>query len=61
MPKAPGPHGATALMYAASSRKPAIVRTLLALGADAHLCMQDGFSAFDMAADIDSLCLLRRA
>lgn len=51
--------GATCLMYAASSSKPTIVRTLLALGANPHMRTQDDFSALDMAADIDSLRILR--
>lgn len=51
--------GATCLMYAASSSKPHIVRTLLSLGADPRIVTQDDYSALDMAADIDSLHLLR--
>jgi rhodanese-related sulfurtransferase len=53
--------GATCLMYAASSSKPSIVRTLLSLGADPRIVTQDDYSALDMAADIDSLHLLRAA
>lgn len=53
--------GATCLMYAASSGKPAIVQTLLALGANPHVATQDDFTALDMAADVQSLRLLREA
>jgi len=53
--------GATCLMYAASSGKHEIVRTLLALGADARLLTQDDYSALDMAASIECLQLLREA
>lgn len=53
--------GATCLMYAASSSKPEIVRTLLGLGADPRIQTQDDFSALDMAASIECLQLLRAA
>jgi rhodanese-related sulfurtransferase len=53
--------GATCLMYAASSGKPALVRTLLALGANPQLRTQDGFTALDMASDLESLKLLKAA
>jgi ankyrin repeat protein len=53
--------GATCLMYAASSSKPAIVRTLLELGANPHLQTQDDFTALDMAASLECLQLLRAA
>jgi ankyrin repeat protein len=52
---------ATCLMYAASSSKPAIVVTLLELGADPCIESQDGFNALDMAASIECLQLLRAA
>jgi len=48
-------------MYAASSSKPEIVRTLLGLGADPRIQTQDDFSALDMAASIECLQLLRAA
>jgi nitrogenase-associated protein len=51
--------GATALMYASSSGKAAVLRQLLALGADASLRTQDDFSALDMAASVECLRLLR--
>jgi ankyrin repeat protein len=53
--------GATCLMYAASSSKPAIVRALLALGADPLLRSQDDYTALDMAASLECLQLLRHA
>jgi ankyrin repeat protein len=53
--------GATCLMYAASSAKPTIVRTLLGLGANPHLLSQDDYSALDMAASLECLQLLRAA
>lgn len=53
--------GATALMYAASSGKATVAATLLALGADPVLETQDGFSALDMAANLECLRLLRAA
>lgn len=52
---------ATALMYAASSGKAVVVATLLELGADPYMVSQDGFSALDMAANMECLQLLRRA
>ena len=51
--------GATSLMYASSSGKAEVLRELLALGADASLRTQDGFSALDMAANMACLNLLR--
>jgi ankyrin repeat protein len=53
--------GATCLMYAASSSKPQIARTLLELGANPHLQTQDDSTALDMAASIECLQLLRAA
>jgi len=52
--------GATCLMYAASSGKTDVLRTLLLLSADMTLRTQDDFSALDMAANIDCLQLLRK-
>jgi thiosulfate/3-mercaptopyruvate sulfurtransferase len=54
-------NGATALMYAASSGRTEVVAHLLARGADIALETLDGFSAMDMAANIDCLNLLRAA
>jgi thiosulfate/3-mercaptopyruvate sulfurtransferase len=54
-------NGATALMYAASSGRTDVVAHLLARGADIALETLDGFSAMDMAANIDCLTLLRVA
>ena len=53
--------GATCLMYAASSGKAEVLRTLLALGADPALRSGDDFTALDMAATVDCLQLLRSA
>ncbi len=52
-------NGATALMYAASSGRTGVVAHLLAHGADIVAETLDGFSALDMAANIDCLNLLR--
>ena len=42
-------NGATALMYAASTGKAAVIEHLLLAGADITLETLDGFSALDMA------------
>lgn len=52
-------NGATCLMYAASTGKPAVVEKLLAAGANPQLKTLDDFSALDMAATIECLRLLR--
>jgi ankyrin repeat protein len=52
---------ATALMYASSSGRTEVVAHLLARGADIAPETLDGFSALDMAANIDCLNLLRAA
>jgi thiosulfate/3-mercaptopyruvate sulfurtransferase len=54
-------NGATALMYVASSGRTDVVAHLLARGADIRPETLDGFSALDMAANIDCLNLLRSA
>ncbi|MGA7810191.1 ankyrin repeat domain-containing protein, partial [Bradyrhizobium sp.] len=54
-------NGATALMYAASSGRDAVVARLLANGADTEPETLDGFSALDMAASVECLTLLRHA
>jgi thiosulfate/3-mercaptopyruvate sulfurtransferase len=54
-------NGATALMYVASSGRTDVVGHLLARGADIGPETLDGFSALDMAANIDCLNLLRSA
>ncbi|WP_446808708.1 ankyrin repeat domain-containing protein [Methylomonas sp. 2BW1-5-20] len=55
------PSGATALTYAASSGKQAVVKQLLEAGADPLLTTQDDFSALDLAANRQCLQLLRDA
>ena len=57
----PNDNGATALMYAASSGRTEVVAHLLARGADIAPETLDGFSAMDMAANLDCLNLLRAA
>jgi ankyrin repeat protein len=57
----PNDNGATALMYAASSGRTEVVAHLLARGADIAAETLDGFSAMDMAANLDCLNLLRAA
>jgi ankyrin repeat protein len=54
-------NGATALMYVSSSGRTDVVAHLLARGADIKPETLDGFSALDMAANIDCLTLLRSA
>ena len=54
-------NGATALMYAASSGRTDVVAHLLARGADISPETLDGFSAMDMAGNVDCLGLLRAA
>jgi thiosulfate/3-mercaptopyruvate sulfurtransferase len=52
-------NGATALIYAASAGKTAIVRLLLDAGADTTLETLDGFTALDVAATRACLEMLR--
>jgi ankyrin repeat protein len=52
---------ATALMYASSSGRTEVVAHLLARGADIRPETLDGFSAMDMASNIEILNLLRAA
>jgi len=54
-------NGATALMYAASSGRTEVVERLLARGADPAVETLDGFSALDMAANLECLNFLREA
>jgi ankyrin repeat protein len=53
--------GATALMYAASSGREAVVRQLLAAGADTSLKTHDDFSALDLASTRNILKLLSQS
>ena len=55
------PSGASALTYASSSGKQAVVAQLLAAGANPLLTTQDDFSALDLAANRQCLQLLRAA
>lgn len=54
-------NGASALMYASSAGKTPWVRYLLKKGAGLHAETLDGFTALDLAANIDCLRLLRSA
>ncbi len=54
------PSGASALIYASSSGKHAVVAQLLQAGADPTLTTQDEFSALDLAATRQCLQLLRK-
>lgn len=53
------PDGATALIYAASAGKADVVALLLQSGADPSLETVDGFTARDLAANVECLTLLR--
>ncbi|MGR9073224.1 MAG: ankyrin repeat domain-containing protein [Gammaproteobacteria bacterium] len=53
--------GATALAYASSSGKQAVVAQLLQAGADPLLTTHDDFSALDLASNRECLKLLRQA
>lgn len=53
--------GATALIYAASSGKHAVVEQLLQAGANPEITTQDDFSALELAATRECLQLLKRA
>lgn len=55
------PSGATALIYASSSGKHAVVAQLLQAGANPLLTTQDEFSALDLAATRQCLQLLKQA
>jgi len=54
-------NGSTALMFAASSGRTAVVEHLLKRGADISVETLDGFSALDMASNLEILNLLRAA
>lgn len=51
--------GSTALMYAASAGKTEVVKFLLQAGANPRLANQDGFTALDLAANLEILRLLK--
>ena len=52
-------NGATVLMYASSTGKTQWVRFLLEKGADPYLKSLDDFTALDLAANVETLRLLR--
>lgn len=54
-------NGATALMYASSAGKTEWVAFLLAKGANPHLQSLDGYTALDLAGNVECLRLLRKA
>jgi len=54
-------NGASCLMYVASNSKPDLVKLLLEKGANPRLKNFDDFSAFDLAASVACLKLLRQA
>jgi len=53
--------GASALIYASSSGKHAVVNQLLQAGANPLLSTQDDFSALDLAANRECLRLMKQA
>jgi thiosulfate/3-mercaptopyruvate sulfurtransferase len=55
------PAGATALIYAASAGKSEVVEFLLEAGANPHIRTQDDFTALELAANVDTLKILKRA
>lgn len=54
-------NAASTLMYASSAGKTEWVSYLLDMGAETHTETLDGFTALDLAANIDCLRLMRRA
>ena len=54
-------NGASALMYVASNSKPDLVKLLLEKGANPKLKNFDDSTAFDLAASLECLKLLRKA
>jgi rhodanese-related sulfurtransferase len=53
-------NGATCLMYASSTGSAAVVKHLLAMGANPNLATPDDFTALDMASSLECLNLLCR-
>lgn len=54
-------NGTTCLMYASSSGKADVVALLLKAGANAQLKLVDGYTALDVAGNVECLMMLRRA
>lgn len=54
-------NGTTCLMYAASAGKTEVVTLLLNAGANTKLTLVDGYTALDVAGNVECLMLLRRA
>ena len=54
-------NGATALIYCSSAGKTPLVKLLLEAGADTALMTLDDFTALELAANRDCLCLLKSA
>jgi ankyrin repeat protein len=55
------PAGTTCLMYAASAGKTEVVEFMLRAGAEPGLQNQDGFTALDLAVNLEILTLLKPA
>jgi thiosulfate/3-mercaptopyruvate sulfurtransferase len=54
-------NGTTCLMYASSAGKTEVVAQLLKAGANTKLTLVDGYTALDVAGNVECLMLLRRA
>jgi thiosulfate/3-mercaptopyruvate sulfurtransferase len=54
-------NGTTCLMYASSAGKTDVVTLLLKAGANTKLTLVDGYTALDVAGNVECLMLLRRA
>lgn len=54
-------NGTTCLMYASSAGKTEAVAQLLKAGANTKLTLVDGYTALDVAGNVECLMLLRRA
>ena len=54
-------NGTTCLMYASSASKTEVVAQLLKAGANTKLTLVDGYTALDVAGNVECLTMLRRA
>jgi len=54
-------NGTTCLMYASSAGKAEVVALLLKAGANTRLTLVDGYTALDVAGNVECLTMLRRA